>query len=183
MPLKILLFGSPGAGKDTQADILSEKLDIFSFSLGQILRDEFASGTDLGREVVTYFERGELVPNEIANSIMRSKLLDPAVQARGYIVNGYPRKVSTFQDYITFDTPTIAIHLIVSADEAKKRLKHRQRNDDTSNLIEKKIARYHETEKAVCEYIQANTKISYVEINGSLPQEKVTEMILTHAHQ
>lgn len=178
MSIKLIFYGLPGAGKDTQTERLSKVLGAPCFSAGQIMRDEVAAGTDLGEIIRPHAEAGTLGPNGVATQILRGRLLDPAVQQSGYIVNGYPRTVESLQVYLGYDRPTAVVHLVVPDEIARQRLAGRGRADDTPELIEKRIRRYHETEKAAVKYVLDKTDIPLIEVDGTLPTEDVTQIIL-----
>ena len=178
MIYKLFIYGLPGAGKDTQMAAISEALGIPQFSAGQIMREEAAAGTELGERVRPYLETGTMAPGAVATGIFRDKLSSAELQASGYIVNGYPRTLESFQTYLTYDRPTALIHISVPDDVARTRLLGRARADDTPELIETRIKRYHEMEKKVCEYAKVSTDIPVIEVDGLLPQQEITKLIL-----
>lgn len=176
--MKLIFYGLPGSGKDTQTEKLSEMLGVPHFSAGQMMRDAIAIGSAFGEEVRPYVESGTMVPGAVATRMFREYLLDPKLQSSGYIVNGYPRSVESLQTYLGYDRPTAIVHLIVPDEIARQRLSARGRADDTTELIEKRIQRYHETEKAAAEYVQESTDVPLIEIDGTRPPEEVTQEIL-----
>ncbi len=90
MPTYIVLLGAPGAGKGTQAKILSAKTGLPHISSGDIFRENLRSGTELGRVAQQYMERGELVPDEVTIAMIRERLLRPDC-AQGAVLDGFPR--------------------------------------------------------------------------------------------
>ena len=72
--LNIILFGPPGSGKGTQANLLKEKYQLLHISTGDLLREEIANGTKLGLEAKTLMDKGELVPDEVVVGMIQSKL-------------------------------------------------------------------------------------------------------------
>jgi adenylate kinase len=90
--LILLLVGAVGAGKGTQAAILSERLGIPHLASGNLFRAAMAAGTPLGEEAREYMERGELVPDEITIGMFMEELGRPHA-ARGAILDGFPRTV------------------------------------------------------------------------------------------
>lgn len=178
MSIKLIFYGLPGAGKDTQTAKLSEILGVPYFSAGQLMRVEVASGTELGEKIKPYVESGTLPPSGVSSTFFKEFLLDSDRQKAGYIMNGFPRSVSSLCEYLTYDRPSAVVHLVVPDEVARQRLTGRGRADDTPELIEKRIQRYHETEKAAAHYVRENTDVPLIEVDGTLPTEKVTEVIL-----
>ncbi|MGE5364737.1 MAG: adenylate kinase [Bacteroidota bacterium] len=88
--MRVILFGGPGAGKGTQAKILSNKLELPHISTGDILRDAVKNGTKLGLEAKKLIEAGNLVPDEIMAGIV-GDVLSSYECRNGFILDGYPR--------------------------------------------------------------------------------------------
>ncbi len=88
----LLLFGPPGSGKGTQAVLLSEALKLPHISTGDIFRQHVKDGTELGRQVQSIMQAGQLVPDKLVNQIVESRLSQPDC-AKGFILDGYPRTV------------------------------------------------------------------------------------------
>ena len=72
--MKLIFLGAPGAGKGTQAEIVSEHLNIPTISTGNIIREALKSGTDMGLKAKEYMDAGKLVPDEIVIGIIRDRL-------------------------------------------------------------------------------------------------------------
>ncbi len=89
---QLVLLGPPGAGKGTQAELLSARLGTPHISTGDILRAEIARGTDLGRRAKAFMEKGELVPDDLMLGIVRERLGAPDCAA-GFVLDGFPRSV------------------------------------------------------------------------------------------
>ncbi len=125
--MKIILLGPPGAGKGTQAAILSEKYNIPHISTGQIFRENIKAKTVLGLKVKEYVARGELVPDEIVIEMTIKKLEELNCRVKGYILDGYPRTVKQAMALDEHElAPDIAIEIDVSEDECTKRLLSRR---------------------------------------------------------
>ena len=90
--MKLILLGAPGAGKGTQAEILSKKLNIPTISTGNILRAAIRNGTPVGLKAKEYVESGALVPDAVIVGIMKERLAEPDC-AGGYILDGMPRTI------------------------------------------------------------------------------------------
>ncbi len=90
--MRLILLGAPGAGKGTQAEILSKLLDIPTISTGNILRAAMKEGTPVGLEAKAYVESGKLVPDAVIIGIIKERLSKPDCE-KGYILDGVPRTI------------------------------------------------------------------------------------------
>ena len=90
--INLILLGAPGAGKGTQAELIAEKYSIPAISTGAIIREEIASGSELGQTVKSYTNRGELVPDSVVIDIIKARLAKDDC-ANGFILDGFPRTV------------------------------------------------------------------------------------------
>lgn len=90
--MRLVLLGAPGAGKGTQAVILSEKLKVPHISTGDIFRYNIKNGTPLGIMAKEYIDKGALVPDEVTIGIVKDRLAQPDC-SEGYILDGFPRTI------------------------------------------------------------------------------------------
>ena len=90
--MRLILLGAPGAGKGTQAEILSAALSIPTISTGNILRAAMREGSPVGLEAKSYVDAGKLVPDEVIINIVKERLAQ-ADCAEGYILDGFPRTI------------------------------------------------------------------------------------------
>ena len=90
--MKLILLGAPGAGKGTQAEILSRELEIPTISTGNILRAAVKNGTKVGLEAKAFMDAGKLVPDAVIIGILQERLAEPDC-AKGYILDGVPRTI------------------------------------------------------------------------------------------
>jgi len=88
--LKLVFIGPPGIGKGTYAKAISQKYGIPHISTGDIFREEIAKGSELGRRVKEYVDKGLLVPDEIVIEVVKRRLSQPDC-AKGFILDGFPR--------------------------------------------------------------------------------------------
>ncbi len=86
--MRVILFGSPGSGKGTQAMLLADFLGVRKISLGDILRGEVKKNSSLGQEVKNYMEQGALVPDELV-----SRVVEENIDGSGFLLDGYPRNL------------------------------------------------------------------------------------------
>ncbi len=90
MKTKLVFLGPPGAGKGTQAFIISRRLSLQRLATGDILRDEIARGTPLGIAAKRHVDEGGLVPDEIVNAILKERVDE---HREGFVLDGYPRTI------------------------------------------------------------------------------------------
>jgi adenylate kinase len=88
----LVLLGAPGAGKGTQADLLTKKLKLAHIASGDLFRQALSKGTELGLLAKSYMEKGQLVPNEITIKMVLERITAPDCLA-GIILDGFPRNV------------------------------------------------------------------------------------------
>jgi adenylate kinase len=91
--MNLLIFGAPGSGKGSQARLLAERLGIAPISSGDLLRERQRAGSELGRQVSGFLDRGELVPDELVTEMVRQRLRR-ADCARGFLLDGFPRSLA-----------------------------------------------------------------------------------------
>ena len=89
----MILLGAPGAGKGTQAEILTAKLGIPAISTGNILRAAVKEGTEMGLKAKSYMDAGGLVPDDVIIGILKERLSQPDC-AKGFILDGVPRTIA-----------------------------------------------------------------------------------------
>ena len=90
--MKIIFLGAPGAGKGTQADLVSKRLGIPTISTGAIIREAIKTGTKLGSEAKKFIEKGALVPDDVVIGIIKERLVESDCK-EGFILDGFPRTV------------------------------------------------------------------------------------------
>lgn len=120
--MKLILLGPPGAGKGTQAEILSKDLAIPTISTGNILRAAVKAGTPIGRKAKAFMDAGKLVPDAVIIGIIRERL-EEADCANGFILDGVPRTIPQAEALekvgITFDA---VVSLEISDEEIVERM-------------------------------------------------------------
>ena len=108
--MNLILLGAPGAGKGTQAELLTEKLGIPAISTGNMLREAMTNGSDLGKQVKKYMDEGSLVPDDVIMSIIAQRILEPDCK-NGFILDGVPRTLAQAE---AMDAKGIRIDHVVS---------------------------------------------------------------------
>lgn len=177
MAYKILFFGPPGAGKDTQAALLADALDVPCISVGDLCRREVEQKSELADYINGYMSRGLIVPG-VARVLVREQLTQRALSETGYVLVGYCRTLPTLHDFLTWETPTHVVHLVASNTIATDRLLRRGRSDDHADAIAARIRHYHDNEVPVCVALRDNSNIAYREIDGSQSVDEVQKAII-----
>lgn len=124
--MNIIFFGAPGAGKGTQAEIVSQKLNIPTISTGAIIRAAIKAGTDMGKSAQSFIEKGNLVPDEVVIGIIKDRLEEDDCK-KGFILDGFPRTIPQAEALdrmgINID---VVLELFVSDDEIVSRMSGRR---------------------------------------------------------
>ncbi|MFH2137796.1 MAG: adenylate kinase [Candidatus Omnitrophota bacterium] len=102
--MRLVLLGPPGAGKGTQANVLSKKYNLLHISTGDLLREAVKANSSVGLEAKTYMDKGELVPDEIVTKMITEKLKN-SDSGLGFMLDGFPRtgKQAEILDQALFD--------------------------------------------------------------------------------
>ena len=133
--MRLVLLGPPGAGKGTQAKLLSEKLGIPHVSTGDLFRANIGESTPLGIEAKKYLDAGDLVPSELTVDMVRSRVSEPDATG-GFILDGFPRSVgqadSLTEILAELDKKLDAVvSFVIDEDVVVERMLARGREDDT----------------------------------------------------
>jgi adenylate kinase len=137
--VRLVLVGPPGAGKGTQADVLSKRLGIPHISTGDLFRAHISQETEVGREAKRYLDAGDLVPDSVTNEMVRQRLADEDART-GFLLDGFPRNVAQAEVLVEIlagdgNKLDAVVELRVPEDELVKRLLARGRADDSEDVI------------------------------------------------
>ena len=165
--MNLLVLGPQGSGKGTQAARLAEDRGILHVSTGEMFRSAIASGTELGLEVAPILAAGELVPDELTVALIRERLSQPDA-GDGFVLDGFPRNLAQAAALDTMlgeigRTLDAVFFFDLSDDVALARLLARAqdegREDDAPEVIERRLAIYHEQTEPVAEHYRATGKL------------------------
>ncbi len=120
--MNVVLLGPPGAGKGTLAVQLAQCLGVLHLSTGDLLRDEVARGTPLGRQAEGYMKRGELVPDEVVLAMVKERVNGE----RGVLLDGFPRTLAQARGLEAFLKVDKVVYLAISKEEVVRRLSSRR---------------------------------------------------------
>lgn len=116
--IKLILLGAPGAGKGTQAEIISKKLSIPAISTGNMIREAIAAGTEMGKNAKEFIDSGALVPDEVVIGIIKDRLAADDCE-NGFILDGFPRTVPQAQ---ALDAMGVEITDVLSIEVADEKI-------------------------------------------------------------
>ncbi|MFT4161702.1 adenylate kinase [Shinella sp.] len=187
--MRLIFLGPPGAGKGTQAKLLTERHGIPQLSTGDMLRAAVAAGTDVGKRAKAVMDAGQLVSDAIVNEIVSDRIDSPDC-ARGFILDGYPRTVPQAEALdgilagkgIALDA---VIELKVDEDALVKRMENRVgetiaaggtvRSDDNPEAFKRRLTEYREKTAPLSNYYASTGKLQTVD--GMADVDKVTAQI------
>ena len=120
--MRVLMLAAPGAGKGTQGGVIAEYFGVPHIATGDLLRAHVADGTDLGRQVKSFVDRGELVPDAVVLDMVRGALEEARNDSGGYVLDGLPRTMdqarAVYRMTVELDmTADVALYLQVGQDE------------------------------------------------------------------
>ena len=170
MKKHLLFLGPPGAGKGTQAALLSDANSYLHLSTGELLRTEIDLNTDLGKQVKDIMNKGELVSDQLVLEIVK-KNLDK--DNKGWILDGYPRnlsQVNSLNDVLmNINQPLeIVFYLDIPDEVLIKRLIMRGRKDDNEETIKTRLKIYKETTEPLIEYYKNLSLLECINADGDL---------------
>tara|TARA_Y200000002_G_C22619651_1_gene637579 strand:+ start:775 stop:1335 length:561 start_codon:yes stop_codon:yes gene_type:complete len=180
--VNIIIFGPPGAGKGTQAKILSKKLNAFQVSTGDMLRNEIKKDTEIGKKIINNMDDGKFVDDEVVNKLLEKILLDS--KKNKLIFDGYPRTINqakNLENLLTKSNHKIdyILFLNVKKDAIIKRIEKRKilekRSDDDGDTIIKRYDIYMKETKPVLDFYSSHK--GFHEIDGSLEIDEITSKI------
>ncbi len=192
----LILLGAPGAGKGTQAKIISERYGVPQVSTGDILRDNVGRGTELGKKARAIMDRGELVSDDLVCGMVTDRLAQ-ADCARGFILDGFPRTTVQAEwldgllagrSYLGRAIAPVVISIEVGYNQLLQRLTGRrscpvdgkiyniyfqppQRKDDTEAVISERLKNYERQTLPLVDYYRKQARLH--KINGDRPVDEV----------
>jgi len=180
----IIFFGPPGAGKGTQAKIISKYLNISHLSTGDILRKKLLENDNLANKLKIIMASGNLVSDDILNPIVSSRLSKE--ESKGFILDGYPRTLNQSEFLNNFlSSTTNSINYIFNIHISFEILKNRilirsseeNREDDNIDVIETRYTEYLNSTEKVSNFYKDKYPSIFYEIDGSLQIEEITKKI------
>ena len=184
-PTRLLLIGPPGAGKGTQASLLSARYGIPAISTGDIFRENVKNNTELGVQAKAFMDAGNNVPDSLTNDLVRDRLSHPDCVS-GFLLDGYPRTVAQVDALDGFLSDSghrldAVVELVADVDvvvaRLSKRAQEQGRSDDDESVVRHRLAVYAEQTAPLIEvYGQRGLLVS---VDGIGAIEDVTNRITT----
>ncbi|MEM3072792.1 MAG: adenylate kinase [Candidatus Bathyarchaeia archaeon] len=197
--MRIVLLGPPGSGKGTYATRLSKLFNVPHLSTGDLVREEVNLKTELGQKIRVYLERGELVPDETINGLVKQKLASKDAE-RGFILDGYPRTIAQAQFLNNLTQLDAVVYLEVPDETIVERLSTRiicekcgaiynekylkpktpgtcdkcggllrKRKDDEPKVILERLKVYRKDTMPLIKYFQAKKLLKKISIRDTAP--------------
>lgn len=176
--MRLVLVGPPGAGKGTQAEVLSQQLGIPHISTGELFRTNVGEQTPIGLKAKQYLDAGELVPDSVTNEMVRERL-DADDVKQGFLLDGFPRNVAQagVLHGILGDLGVkldAVVEFDVAEDVVVERLLARGRADDTEDVIRRRQQIYREETAPLLDYYRG--QVITIDAVGSV--EEISERAL-----
>ena len=171
----IILFGPPGSGKGTQAELLKNKIKLNHISTGDVFRNNIKNSTALGELAAKYMDNGQLVPDKVTIDLLSSEL-EKYPQSKGFIFDGFPRTIDQAHAFDElFETKNLSLTMVlsleVSEDELVSRLLNRgissgRQDDQNKDVILNRIKVYNQQTSILKSYYINKIKNSFYTIDG-----------------
>lgn len=165
MKSHLLFLGPPGAGKGTQAAMLSDLRSYLHLSTGELLRKEVDLKSDIGLQVKQIINSGRLVSDQLVLEIVKKNL---TTNQKGWILDGYPRNLTqanSLHEVLEHLNQPLEMVLYLDVDEEilVKRLLNRGREDDNEDTIRTRLKIYKETTLPLIEFYKEKNILEYIE--------------------
>jgi len=181
--MNIIIFGPPGAGKGTQSKFIVNKYNLYQLSTGELLRNEIKNKTELGSQISSIMNSGELVSDKIVSNLIE-KFVSNDIYKHKIIFDGYPRTLTQAKNLDNLlkkykQKIDVVLKLSVSLETVKKRISERQtqekRADDNEETAIKRYKTYEKSSEPVIDYYKQSNLLKVV--NGETGISEINSKI------
>ena len=176
--MNLVIFGPPGAGKGTQSKFISKKYNLHQLSTGELFRNEIKNKTQLGNQISSIINSGELVSDEIVGNLIEKYVSNKIYQDR-LIFDGFPRNLNQAKKLDNLLNQNnqkidVVLNLSVSLETIKKRISARQtqegRADDNNEIAIKRYETYEKSTEPVIDYYRKSNLLAVVNGEASITE-------------
>lgn len=183
-----ILFGPPGAGKGTQAKLMVEKYNFHHVSTGDLLRQEIAKGTELGKIAKSLIDNGNFVDDSIVEQMIENEIVNNP-DVKGFIFDGFPRTVAQAEVLEKMlqkrsQEVTKVLSIIISDNLVFERIQHRasiegRKDDANAEIIQNRINTYHKKTEPLIQFYKNLGKYNEICGEGTIEEifEKISSML------
>jgi adenylate kinase len=179
--MRLVLLGPPGAGKGTQAGLLTRALSIPHVSTGDIFRSNVRAGSELGKVAKEYMDRGDLVPDDVVIAMVMDRITEPDCDD-GFLLDGFPRTVAQAEALdrrlrrpsVPQDPLDGALNFEVPEEELFRRLVARaereHRSDDAEDIVRHRLEVYHQKTRPLVDHYEREGVLVKIDGTGSIEE-------------
>ncbi len=169
--MRLIVFGRQGAGKGTQCQRLSAHLGIPHISTGDMLRAAVEDRTEVGKTAETYLKGGHLVPDDVMADVVAERLAKEDAQ-QGFLLDGFPRTLPQAEALLEIldGSVDVVVNLDVPVPVVRQRMIERNRDDDTPEAIDTRLAAYEADTVPVMELFDRRGELIVVDGEGEIDE-------------
>ena len=176
--MRLILFGPPGAGKGTQANMITKSYVAAHISTGDMLRSAVKNGTELGTLAKSFMDKGELVPDDVIIGIIKDRIKDEDAK-KGFMLDGFPRTIAQAEaltDMLEAENESIDTVVSIEVKDGEiinrilERAKIEGREDDTEDVVRNRLNVYRNQTEPLKAYYRSAGVLAEVDGMGTIDE-------------